>query len=68
MHIDFSSAIDNALLAAAREEALRRHAGNTVRFKSSHWSGLPAHGARPVSRERASSAPVTKANPAAHAH
>ena len=68
MHIDFSSAIDNALLTAAREEALRRPTGHTVRFKSGPWSGLPAHGARSVSRGRGPSAPVTKANPVAHAH
>lgn len=67
MHIDFSSAIDNALLVAAREAALRRNARNTVKFKSSRWSALP-NGVRSVSRSRSPSAPVTEATPVVHAH
>jgi hypothetical protein len=72
MHIDFSSAIDNARFVAAREEALCRNAGPTVAVqrKSSQWSTLPK-GGRPGARGRLSPSPVMKATPVApvaHAH
>ena len=69
MHIDFSSAIDNARLMAARDEALRRNAEHTqaVQLKSSRWSALP-RGVRSVTRERAPVAPAAKPKVHAHAH
>ncbi|MDI1318836.1 MAG: hypothetical protein PSW75_01405 [bacterium] len=67
MHIDFSSAIDNARLIAARDEALRPHGEHTVavQLKSSHWSAL-AQEVRSGSRRRPSSTPAPKAKPVAH--
>ena len=46
MHIDFSSAIDNARLIAERDAALRHYAQHTVavQLKSSRWCALPAGG------------------------
>jgi len=69
MHIDFSSAIDNARFHAAREEALRRNAGHTVaaQLKVGQWSALPKDG-RPPARGRQLSSSATKITPFAHAH
>ncbi len=68
MHIDFSSAIDNALLLAAREAA-RRHAGHqgAVPSQSGHWNSLPK-GGRPSTRGRLSPSSGTKTHPVSHAH
>jgi len=70
MHIDFSSAIDNARLIAARHTALRSHA-DAVHFKSAQWGALPS-GGRTEARGRATF-PAVNMKPAAggrsaHAH
>ena len=65
MHIDFSSAIDNARFFAAREMALRRPASPVVTSRSKSGSG-------PAVAHRAPRAPLSgsssPAKVAAHAH
>jgi hypothetical protein len=66
MHIDFSSAIDNARLIAERDAALRRYAQHTVavHLKSSRWCALPP-GGRAGARSR-TAVPALSVKPAAH--
>ncbi len=71
MHIDFSSAIDNARFIAERDAALRRYAPQTiaVQLKSSRWCALPAVGC-PGTRNTAA-VPAANLKPAAgggHVH
>ena len=65
MHIDFSSAIDNARFFAARESALRRPAAPAVMSRPKSGSGLTA--AHRALRAHASAC-VAAAKPSSHAH
>jgi hypothetical protein len=64
LHIDFSSAIDNARFFAAREEAQRRNSGHSGIAQAK--AGRPARGDRPAARSHLSVTP--KLNSSSHAH
>lgn len=70
MHIDFSSAIDNARFFAARHAAVRPHSAG-IQLKSGRWGAVPS-GDRPEVRARAALPAVNIKSPAGgrsvHAH
>lgn len=70
LSIDFCSAIDNALLLAARDEAMRRNAASAVAFRPgpSHGNTPAGRGRRPGTGVRRLSPPVGAPGPTVHAH